>query len=186
MKLTDEAMTVLEESECLRENMTLDRRHLTRLIIDELTENHVAHSMSEIDRVQITAGQLTETILNSDLPELVDLVKSFLPTGYNAPVQKELNGNGYMLCPGNFTIEAEVSGEIKKAHFTTRFLSDDPTVIQIHLLDRITNRAENTANSSHRLGELVVERRPEMSEAVTTWRDKLEMTFRRALGGSSK
>jgi hypothetical protein len=181
MKLSDDALAILEAAECLTIDRTPDRHRLTGLLVEELQAHHVAHSVDEVGQVEIDAGQLTKAIIGSDLRELVDVIKNLLSPGANGAVQKRLM-DGYMLCAGRTTAEVEISGEIKRISFSTKFLSDDRDVIRLYVEEPGTRRLESSAASKRELGELIVARRPEMAEEVGQWIAQLHSAVQRALG----
>jgi len=181
MKLSDEALAILEAADCLTTERTPDRHRLAGLLVEELEAHHVAHSVDEVGQVEIDAGQLTKAILGSDLKELTDVTKNLLSPGVNGVVQKRLS-DGYMLCASRTTEEVEISGEIQKLSFSTKFLSDDPAVIRMYIEEPNARRLENSAANKRALGEMIVTRRPEMAEEVGEWIGRLHQAVQRALG----
>jgi hypothetical protein len=182
--LSEPAVLALNDKGCLRTDQTVDRKRIAELLIEELTNEHIAGSMDDVGRVEIDTGQLTGAIFGIDNVDLVELVKPLLSTGPDGPVQSGL-ANGYMLCESRVTVEAEVAGQIKKISFTTRFLSQDELVIQAYLFDRRLTRAESMANNNRRLGVLTMTRQPALAERVGTWTANLEQAFRLALNPGS-
>jgi hypothetical protein len=181
MKLSDDALTILEAADCLTTERAPDRHRLAALLVTELETRHVAHSVDEVGQVEISTGQLTMAVIDSDLPELVDIMRTLLSPGPRGAVQKRL-ADGYMLCAGRTTAAYEMSGEIKRVSFSTKFLSDDRAVIRMYATEPATRRLESAAASKRELGALIAARRPEMAEEVGQWIAELHLTVQRALG----
>jgi hypothetical protein len=183
--LSVETLNILGEHDCLRTDQTVDRKRITALLIDQLTEHHIAQSMEDVGQVEIDPGQLTQAIFGADPVDLVDLVKPLLSTGPDGAVQAGLE-NGYMLCSGRMSVDAVVAGQPKRVSFASRFLSADEAVIQAYLYDPRLRRAESAGENNRRLGLLVIQRQPALAARTSTWKNNLQQAFQLALTPGSE
>jgi hypothetical protein len=175
-----QALAALAQQQCLNTNQTVDRKRVAGLIINELEAHHVAATMADVNQVQVDAGQLGRSIFGVDLVELVDLIKSLLAVGPDGLVQSGLT-NGHMLCAGRSQIQVQMSGQVRKLWFSTRFVSADENVIKQYLLKNRLDRIEKAADGNRRLGELTITRQPALGPAVSTWTADIESAVRLAL-----
>ena len=175
-----QTLDALRNLGCLADD-TIDAPRIAKLLAERLEHDHIAGSLDDVATVQATVGQLASDLIGHDDPDFIEMLRPLLSAGYNGKVQKALS-NGYMLCAGRVKIDININGELKHASMTTRFLSADPDVLQLYVLEPRIKRAENLAESSIALRDLVATRQPGMAEQLGTFTERLTITWQRALG----
>lgn len=176
-----DTLAKLRELGCITRNDRINRSALAKLFAADLEQHHIAGSLEHVTAVQTTVGQLATRLLGVEDPEFVDDVKPMFSPGAGGIVQLALT-NGYLLCAGKTEVEVSIEGEVSTKTIGTRFLSADPAVIQKHVLDQRLARVESMAQSTVQLRELVGQRRPDMEPQLETFTEKLNVTWRTALG----
>ena len=175
-------LDALREHNCVLADGSVDTAAVVAILVDALESGHVAHSLNDVADAAVTAGQLGVDLFGSDDPDLTKLLGRLLATGVTGKVQTALS-NGYMLCGTRSKVQVALpGGELRSFTVSTRFLSDDPDTLALHVLAPAARRAVNAATRAARVGGTVAERRPEMAGQIEEWTGQLQLNFQTALG----
>lgn len=175
-----QTLRALRDIGCLV-NDKVNTTALAGVIARRLEDAHIAHSKDDVVAVQVTAGELASALVGQVDPEFVETLKPLLATGAKGAVQLALT-NGYMLCSGRMSVEGMVEGEVRNTSVGTRFLSGDPDVLESFLFGPRVRRAQAAAHGYVALGELAEQRQPNLAPQVAGFRERLTITWQKAIG----
>jgi hypothetical protein len=173
---------VLRSLGCLKEE-SLDNERFAILLAQRLESDHVAASLEDVSTVEVTAGHLIGAIVGHSDEQLVEIAKPLLVGGAGGLVQRALS-DGHILCAKRARIKLDIDGEIQWTQISTRFLSNDPDVLDKYVLDPRDRRAKAFAANTRKLVGLIEHRVPAMQPRLTSFLDQLQITFTKELEGS--
>jgi len=166
LSYSDEAIAAAADVH-LYDGEKIDRSETT-LRIKTLLSQHDANIDVCVDTNVLTLDEITFEIFHVSLLDLERLVSQICGLSAQGPLQKSLNGDGFMLCGRRVMREYPDPGRpgmVSRSKKTARFLSKDPAVVREWLLEPRAGRLKNGVDGLKELHDLAEHRIPELAQS---------------------